>query len=174
MKRIIAIVGIVACLIAAGILCLPLFLSSDLVRGRILNHLTSLTGSTVSFRGTPTVSFRPFLGIEISDLIVKDPHSDEPKANLLQVESIKAKLDFLPALIGNIEISKYQLIRPKLNLTRRANGKSSWNFKSGTLKTALDARKRKLETSPTSLMMSRAWWPRSRRASRRPKPVLRS
>ena len=150
MRRITAIIGIVASLLAVGVLCLPLFLSSDLVRGRILDHLTSLTGASVSFRGTPSVSFSPFLGIEIADLTVIDPHSDDPATPLLRVESIKAKLDLLPAIIGNIEISKYQLIRPELKLIQRTDGKSSWNFTSGTLKAALDASREDSESNSST------------------------
>nr|MDJ0614652.1 AsmA family protein [Rhizobiaceae bacterium] len=139
MRRIATIAGFIICLCAAFVFSLPFLLSSELVRGRILSHLTELTGTKVSFRGDPSVAFSPFLGIELSDLTVADPNSDHSEAMLLRVESVKAKLDLLPALIGDVRISEYQLVRPELRLVARKDGKSSWNFKSGALSEILES-----------------------------------
>ncbi len=156
MKRIAIIAGFLVCLVILGILSLPFILSSDVVRGRILAHLNDLTGNAVNFRGAPSVSFSPFLGIEVSDLTVVDPHSENEQGMLLRVESVKAKLDLLPALIGNVEISEYQLIRPELNLIAREDGKASWDFKSGSLQQAIsNAQQTSEETSETDDVKAR-------------------
>jgi len=148
MKRIAIIAGLIVCLGTTAVLSLPFILSTDLVRGQILSQLTSLTGSKVNFRGNPSVSFSPFLGIELSDFSIADPHSQDGLGMLLRVEIVKANLDLFPALIGNIKISEYQLVRPKLQLIQRSDGKSSWNFTSGKLHDALAAPQESAEASP--------------------------
>lgn len=139
MKRLMMIIGVLVCLVAASVLSLPFILSSELVRGRILSHLNELTGSFVNFRGDPSVSLSPFLGIELADLTIRDPNSDESQAVLLRVETVKAKLDVLPAILGDIQISEYQLVRPVLSLIQRPENTSSWNFNKGALHDALEA-----------------------------------
>lgn len=126
-------------LLAAGFVAsLPLFVSSTTVRGYILEHLSDLSGREISFRGDPRVSFSPFLGIEISDMIISDPAANPGDAALLQIDKVQAQLDILPALIGQMKITQYRLVRPVMNLKVYADGNSNWHLKTGRLKKAFD------------------------------------
>lgn len=137
-KTIIAIC--IALLIVAGFIAsLPLLLSTETVRSRILSHLNDLTGREVTFRGVPSVSFSPFLGIEITELVVPDLTAGDRVEPLLSVERVAAKLNFLPALLGNVEIDEYQLFRPILNMRTRSDGNANWQFSTGALKDAFDS-----------------------------------
>lgn len=121
-------------LILAGVIAsLPLFVSSSTVRSYIVSELENLTGRDVTFRGDPRVSFSPFLGIEINDLIVADPMASDGEAPLLNVTTVQAQLDIIPALFGNIKITQYRLVSPRLNLKVYSDGVSSWQFKKGNL-----------------------------------------
>ncbi len=141
MKRIFTIFVGLAILVGVMIAALPFLVSTNAVRERITNHLSDLTGREVAFRGDPAVSFSPFLGIEVSDFSVADPLSADGNKPLLAIEKINAKLDWLPALIGRVQISEYELLRPRLNLRTGGDGKSNWHLTTGALKDAFDSQK---------------------------------
>ncbi|MEM9332786.1 MAG: AsmA family protein, partial [Pseudomonadota bacterium] len=84
-------------------------------------------------RGDPSVSFNPFLGIEISDLTISDPMANEGDPPLLDASKVQAQLEIIPALFGQIKISQYLLVRPRLNLKVYSDGNSNWHFKQGDL-----------------------------------------
>ena len=137
MKRVLIAMAVLVLLASGVISAIPFFVSSDTVRSKILHRIQELTGRAVAFRGNPSVSLSPFLGIEITDLIIADPHAGLDEAPLLKVELVRAKLNLLPALSGNAEITKYELIRPRLNLRTYSDGKTNWRFEKGDLYEAL-------------------------------------
>ncbi len=134
MKRIVIAISLILGLVAAVLIALPLFVSSESVRGRILAQMQDLTGRAVSFRGNPSVSFYPFMGIEISDLRISDPTADPGDPPLLAVEKLHGKLDLLPALFGRADIGQYQMLRPRLHLKVSSDGKANWHFEKGQLR----------------------------------------
>lgn len=136
MKRLLMSLIVLLVVVAGIIASLPLFVSSATVRSYILDHLRGLTGREISFRGDPSVSFQPFLGIEINNLTISDPYATTTNSPLLSVERVKAQLDILPALFGNIKITQYRLESPRLNLKVYADGNSSWLFKDGEIEKA--------------------------------------
>ena len=133
MKRAIKLAILVLVIFSAIIASLPLLVSSESVRTRILAHLGDLTGREVTFRGEPEVSISPFLGIEISELVVPDPLAGPDNTALLTVERVRGQLNILPLLVGNIEISQYQLLRPVLSLRVYGDGQANWKFEQGIL-----------------------------------------
>jgi len=126
MKRVLQIALLCVLIVVVIISALPLILSTETMRERIIAHVSNITPGKVSFQQSPSISFNPFLGIEISDFKIQDPLSGDTQSNLLNAEKVKAKLDILPALLGRINISEYQLVRPKLNLKVYSDGKSNW------------------------------------------------
>jgi len=126
MKRLVQITLFLLLIISGLISALPLLLSTETMRERIIAHVANITPGKVSFQSNPSISFNPFLGIEVSDFKVQDALSGDETSNLLTVEKVKAKLDILPALLGQVAISEYQLLRPKLNLKVYTDGKQNW------------------------------------------------
>lgn len=154
MKRIITGVICLFILASLAVLSLPFLVSTDAVRTRISSHLSDLTGRSVTFQGNPSVSFSPFLGIEVSDFSVADPLATEGSPPLLNIEKINAQLDILPALLGRVEITQYQLLRPRLQLRTGGDGKSNWHLTTGALKDAFDSQKAALSQSESSAVYS--------------------
>lgn len=128
-------------LVATPLVLLPFLVSSEKVRQRIAEHAQALTGRTISFRDAPRVTFSPFLGIEIANVIVADPNASADDPPLLQMERLRGRLDILPALVGRISISNYQFVRPVFNLRVRENGSVSWAFAKGEVWTVLEQAK---------------------------------
>ena len=131
MKRLITGAMIVLLLIAACVTAIPFLVSSQTVRNGITAKIEEITGRKVTFQGNPSLSFNPFLGFEISDLELASPQDIEGDVPLLKVEKVKAQINLLPALIGKVEITEYQFLRPRIYLKTDVNGNRNWIFENG-------------------------------------------
>jgi len=138
MKRLVSIILIGAVMLVGIALMTPFFIKKETIRNQITNQLEALTGRDVTFQGEPSVSLNPFLGVEISNLVINDPLADGEKGTLLSVEKVNAKLDFLKILTGKLEIADYTLLRPKLSLKIYSDGSRNWSLNNSALKQAID------------------------------------
>ena len=138
-KRAIIIFGVLAVFVAALFLMTPMFISSETVKSRILGEVQNLTGRSMTFRGNPTVSFQPFLGIEISDVVIVDPSAAPNSPPFLRIDKLFGKLDTLSAFFGEAEIRKFRFVRPHFNFKSDGNGKANWIFDTGGIRDVLDA-----------------------------------
>lgn len=136
MKRIFVAIVLGVMLAIALVAAIPFFISSDLVKERILSEAKELTGRDVTFRGNPSVSFNPFLGIEILDVSIAN--ANDPSKPFVNMEKMQAKLEIFPALIGRAEIRDFRFFRPQFNLRVNSSGVSNWVFDKGQIREQLD------------------------------------
>ena len=136
MKRILVALVLALVIATALVAALPFLISSDLVKERLLSGARELTGREVTFRGNPSVSFNPFLGVEILDVAIAD--ADDPSKSLVSMEKMQAQLEVLPALIGQAEITNFRFFRPHFTLTVNTSGISNWVFDKGQFRRHLD------------------------------------
>lgn len=112
---------------------LPLLVSSETVRARIVAEAQAITGREISFRDAPRITFSPFLGIEIGSVIFEDPHAGPSDPPLLQMDRLLGQLKIWPALFGQARITRYQFVRPRFNFRVYESGKVSWAFPEGQM-----------------------------------------
>ena len=142
MKRALLMLILLVCLTAAAIAALPLLVSSESVRQQILAQTAAITGREMSFRDLPRITFSPFLGIEIDNVVFKDPNAGELDPPLLQMAKLRGQIRVFPALLGRVEVTRFQFVRPSFNLRVYIDGKASWAFSDGQAWSVLeDARK---------------------------------
>lgn len=137
MKRIFTGSLIAIAILLTAFIATPFLMSSDTVREGISYRLEKLTGHEVEFNGAPSLSFSPFLGVEVSDLKLIDASMPKEAAPILTVEKVKAQLDLFPAILGNVEITNYQFLRPKMELKTFKDGRKTWDFKNSVLQEIL-------------------------------------
>ena len=137
MKRVFVTLSVLAVMTVAVVGALPLLVSSTTVRTAVLDHLQELTGRDVTIRGNPAISFSPFFAIELDDLAISDPLTNEDDPPLLRVSKVQARIEILPALLGKIQFGEYRLLSPRLNLKVYPEGISNWEFEQGLLHEAV-------------------------------------
>lgn len=149
-KRIAGIVGaVLAVLLGLVLVALPVLVSTDKVRQRIIAQAEAITGRSISFRDPPRVTFSPFLGIEISNVIFAAAGGAAGEPPLLQAERLRGRLEILPALLGQIRVHRYQFVRPRFSFRIRADGSASWAFPAGEMWTVLEqARQARAAAAP--------------------------
>lgn len=154
MRRLVILIGVLALALVGLVASLPFLVSTETVRSAILERLTELTGREVSFRGSPKVLFSPFLAIEISDLLISDRSDNPEEDSLLSAERVQAQLEIIPALLGDVSLNKFRLVRPRLNLRVKPDGSTSWQFDKGQLFEAYDSTAKSIEDEENTTRIS--------------------
>ena len=135
------------CALAVLVASIPLLLSSISVRDTIKIQFRELTGKEIEFTGDPSITLQPLFGLEVSDFVVFEPSEIENGNPLLQIDKVKAQLDILPLLNGDISISNYTLVRPRLNLKRTGDGIANWYVDRGSFFEELSLVKEAIEAN---------------------------
>lgn len=149
MKRLLFIVAAVIGMMAVVAMALPLVISSDAVRQSLIERAREITGREMTFSGDPSVSFSPFLGIEIQNVVFRDPFAVDDAPPILSMPELRAELSLASALKGNIVISHFRFIRPEFHLKIYSTGQTSWTFPQGKVwKTLAEGRMVRDNTLP--------------------------
>ncbi|MCB1462418.1 MAG: AsmA family protein [Nitratireductor sp.] len=151
MKRLIALGLVLAAVLGGAVAALPFLVSSESVRVRIIEQAQTLTGRRMSFRAAPKVFFNPYLGIAIDSVIFEGPNRRPEDPPLVEMEELRGRVAILPALIGRVEVTQYQFVRPRFNLKVFADGHVSWQFPNGKVWQLLEqAREKRQATEPNA------------------------
>ena len=148
-RMLIAAFGILA-LLAIITVALPFAISSDSVRTHLLQRAKEVTGREMAFSGNPRVSLRPFLGIEINDVVFRDQFGADSSTPILSMPKLKGRLSLAAALSGEVKLTEFQFVRPKFNLKIYSTGQSSWQFPEGKVWATLDDARRIRSETPTN------------------------
>jgi len=125
MKRLLAFFLL---LIGAGIafiLLLPVFLSTDVVRNKVIDQLSMWTGREIVLTGPAEMSVFPNLAIELQGLSIGTTDK-EGAPPLVAMDGVTARVNLLPLLSGDIVVDHFVLIRPRMDLLVDETGHRSW------------------------------------------------
>ncbi len=148
MRRIVYSALTVLVVAVAALSALPLFVSGEGVRQQILDSVLSITGREMTFRDTPRITFNPFLGFELNDVVFNDANAAAADAPFLRMERLQGRLKILPALAGRAEMSNYRFVRPQFNLRVHGDGTTNWVFPQGRIWNVLNAARAAREATP--------------------------
>lgn len=96
------------------IMAVPWFLSTDAIRVRLAQELSSWTGYSVHLPAPPQISFFPQLKASLSGVVLHSP--DERGAPLMEAKRIEFDLSSLAAIRGRVSITETRIIAPKFTL----------------------------------------------------------
>ncbi len=147
MKRTVLAAFVVVLGLAALALSLPYLVSADRIKQQIEARVLSVTGKTIGFSGSPRITFNPFLGMEVTNVVLRDPQSIATDPPMLQMEKLRGRILFFPALLGRIEIGDYQFVRPRFNLRNTPTSGQNWISPSGDLTLIIETAKTRRETN---------------------------
>jgi AsmA protein len=147
MKRLAILAAILVGVAALAVASAPLIISTDLVKHRIADQIANWTDRAVTFRGEPSVSFYPYLTVQLSDVALAEPPGmgDQP---FMTMDVLMGKFRLLPLLFGRVEITEFRLVRPRINLRIDAAGRPNWEMNRGTV--GAEAAEADLRPSPTA------------------------
>jgi AsmA protein len=115
------VVAVVALIIGA-LAALSALVPHDTVRETVMAQLRAVTGLDLALRGRTAVSLFPSSEVSFHDVRLGEAGA-EPA---LSAERLTARLRLFPLLLGSVEISDVELIKPKIIVAREASGRSNW------------------------------------------------
>ncbi len=118
--------GIVALLIAAVIL-LPRFIDVESYLPEIEKKVSEATGRPLTLGRDFSVSVFPWAGVSFNDLQLGNPEEFGGGA-FITVDAFEARVKLLPLLSRKIEIHKFVLDGPQIQLVKAADGRNNWTF----------------------------------------------
>jgi AsmA protein len=116
MKRIISLVIGLVCLVIAGLMVLPFVVSSENIKQQLAQRIQELTASKITYQGEPILTFSPYLGVELLNVVMAGTRSGDKNIDLLRIEKLRFELKIIPLLLGKTRFSNFKMIRPRINL----------------------------------------------------------
>ncbi len=126
MKRIIIAAAVVICVGLAGLAALPFVVSNQSIKQHLAQRIQELTASRISYQGEPNLTFSPYLGVELVNVVMSGENQVENEPDLLRVEKLQFGLKILPLIFGKTRFSDFKMIRPRFSLLVRQNGTTNW------------------------------------------------
>jgi len=123
-----AVVGVLAVLAAA----VPLVLSTDVVKRRIVDQITYLTGRDFTFEGDPSFSLYPYLTVRLHNAVLANADGIASKP-FIEMDTMTGKLEILPLLLGRLEFAQFKLVDPRINLRTDDDGHGNWILNQGAI-----------------------------------------
>lgn len=116
---------VIAVLLVIG-LAAPYFLDANKYRDQIIAAIEKETGRKAEI-GNIEARLIPTIGIVIESVSIGNPPNFAP-GNLLEVESIRGSLAWMPLLRGVFQLSSIELVNPKIVLLEDARGRNNYDF----------------------------------------------
>ncbi len=126
MKRIIVATAVVICLAIAGLVALPFVVSNQSIKQNLAKRIQELTASRISYQGEPNLTFSPYLGVELTNVVMSGVKLAESESDLLRIEKLQFGLKVLPLIFGKTRFSEFKMIRPRFSFLVRQNGTTNW------------------------------------------------
>ncbi len=130
MKWIGAVIGALVGLVLVVVLAVTILVDPNDYKGEIAAQVKQHTGRELVIDGDISLSFFPWLGLELGRLELGNAKEFGPKP-FASIDSADAKVKILPLFSGAVEMDTIVLHGLDLSLTRRADGVTNWDDLAG-------------------------------------------
>ncbi len=127
MKKILIGIAVALVVIVAAAIVAPRFVPLDTVKDQITAQVKAATGRDLTINGDVRLSLLPNAEIAVDDVSFANVPDGEAKA-MVRLGSLRVKLRVLPLLAGSVEIARFVLVDPVINLEVDAKGRGNWVF----------------------------------------------
>ncbi|SNY92486.1 Uncharacterized protein involved in outer membrane biogenesis [Cohaesibacter sp. ES.047] len=112
----------------------PYLINTRVAKKEISKQISEWMGLPVSVRGEPVITVFPYLTVKLKDVEVQSNlgRSEPP---LVSMEALRVEMHWLPLLLGNYEVRRFNLIKPTFEFARDKDGNSSWDMTGGSIVT---------------------------------------
>lgn len=127
MRKIFIGLGVVVVVLIAAAFVVPMFIPTETYREEIASRVREATGRELVIKGDIEFTILPSPGLTVNDVAF----ANAPGAASKQMASFKqlvVKLKLLPLITGDIEIDRFVLIEPVINLEIDRRGRPNWVF----------------------------------------------
>lgn len=127
MRKVIYFAVALVVLAAGAVLALPLLVSTDTVRDKVIAAVKDNTGRELTIGGDVEFSIFPNVHVTANKVALSNPKGfgNTPFAAMDRMD-VKVKL--MPLLSGTVAIQGFKLVKPDINLIVDKSGRNNWDF----------------------------------------------
>ena len=127
MKKIILGIFILLILLVGAIVVLPGLVPAEAYKDKIESQLSIALDRDVTISGDVKLAVFPVLKAQTGAVQI-DNAEGFADDNFVTMEGLDARIKLLPLLSKKVEVAKFELTRPVVNLERKADGSANWVF----------------------------------------------
>ncbi len=127
MKKIGLIAGSVVVILCAGVFIVLATLDVNQYKGLIEEQAAAATGRTLKIEGDMDLAVSLSPAIVINGVRFQNAEWGS-RDDMAVIERVEASIQLIPALFGNIQVTRLALVGPDILLERNAQGAANWEF----------------------------------------------
>ena len=136
MRRVLIALAALIVIVVAGAVLLTQTVSPHTIQQEVARHASRLSGFDVRIDGDTRFSLWPAIGFNIRNVTLTGHDSNTPVAVM---DELDGTVKILPLLSGEVVVSSFRLVRPKITLYRGTGGRTNWQTGSaGSVEKAVD------------------------------------
>jgi len=125
-RALLAIVGVLALVVVAGVIYVTTFLDPNDLKPRLVKAVKDQAGLELALNGPLDWSFYPRLGVSVEDAEAWLPEQERDQSPFASFTRAEVGVSFTPLLSGEVEVEGVFLDGLKLALERDAQGRGNW------------------------------------------------
>ncbi|NHH86765.1 AsmA family protein [Cobetia sp. MB87] len=138
-RALLAIVGVLALVVVAGVIYVTTFLDPNDLKPRLVKAVKDQAGLELALNGPLDWSFYPRLGVSVEDAEAWLPEQERDQSPFASFTRAEVGVSFTPLLSGEVEVEGVFLDGLKLALERDAQGRGNWESLLDHAATAADS-----------------------------------
>ncbi len=141
------ILSAIAIVIALA-LVLPWLIPARRISDLAQEHVSSLLGVNASFRNSGRITYNPFLGFELADMLITPREGVETP--IVRAERLRGRLSLRSLLTGKISVDRWVLVRPEIDLGGTIDGNGT-TLQHGVLQQTIEASRKARSDDPSAV-----------------------
>jgi AsmA protein len=125
-KFLFILLGLVVVLIGAALI-VPFVVPTDTYKQQIARQVENATGRSLTIEGPLRFTILPQLGFEAQQVMLANPPGSK-SPQMVRLKAVEVELKVWPLLHGTLEIDRFVLVEPQIDLEVDAQGQPSWEF----------------------------------------------
>ena len=131
MKKLLVVVAAIVVLVIAAAVVVPMLVPLETYKQEVVQQVRNATGRDLRIGGEVKLSLFPSLALEVNDVAFANA-SWASTPDMAKLSRLDVALKILPLLSGKVEVDRFVLVDPVINLEIDKQGRPNWRFETAT------------------------------------------
>ena len=130
MKKIVIWVAVILVVLIGAAVAVPFFVPADMYVQKLSDAVREATGRDLTIGKDVRFALFPRLELEAGDIAFSNAEGGTAES-MVSLDSLQVQLKIMPLLSGQVEVDKFVLVKPVINLEVDKQGRANWSFGTG-------------------------------------------
>ena len=149
MRKLLIGLGVVVALLVVAAFVVPMVIPTETYKKEIAKAVKDATGRDLVIKGDVKVSILPTLGATVRDVSFANAPGGKAK-HMATFKELVVEVKLFPLISGDIEVDRFVLVEPVINLEVDKSGRPNWAFQGADKKPAASAGKSATKPAPSA------------------------